>query len=196
MSDKKGQEELNVGDRVMVYFLEKETFRPGTKGTVMGITQDPTEADNLIVKMKWDNGSTLNILTKYDRWKIIDKEKIDESRPDKFYRENPEIFKNFDYRFLRNYLEKIRESGIINMFGAAPLLYAGAEHIDRYYGENPPNEEAFQEVLEMANDSKDKMIQGTVKCLEEKGKPIELESVQREIKNYSEKVWKFFVAFH
>lgn len=195
MNEKKGQEELQVGDRVMILFMDGEKFRQGTVGTIMSIIDDPIEKDNKIASVKWDNGSSLSIMTKYDRWRIVEKNNITESRPEKFFRENPEIFENFDYRFFRDYLLKIRESGIVNMFAAAPLLYSGAEHIDRYYGENPPDEEAFQEVLEMANTSKDKMIQGTVKCMESDGKPIELDTVQREIRKYANKIWNFYVNF-
>ena len=195
MNEKKGQEELQVGDRVMILFMDGEKFRQGTVGTVMSIIDDPIEKDNKIASVNWDNGSSLSIMTKYDRWRIVEKNNITESRPEKFFRENPEIFENFDYRFFRDYLLKIRESGIVNMFAAAPLLYSGAEHIDRYYGENPPDEEAFQEVLEMANTSKDKMIQGTVKCMESDGKPIELDTVQREIRKYANKIWNFYVNF-
>lgn len=195
MNEKKGQEELQVGDRVMILFMDGEKFRQGTVGTIMSIIDDPIEKDNKIASVKWDNGSSLSIMTKYDRWRIVQKNNITESRPEKFFRENPEIFENFDYRFFRDYLLKIRESGIVNMFAAAPLLYSGAEHIDRYYGENPPDEEAFQEVLEMANTSKDKMIQGTVKCMESDGKPIELDTVQREIRKYANKIWNFYVNF-
>lgn len=195
MNEKKGQEELQVGDRVMILFMDGEKFRQGTVGTIMSIIDDPIEKDNKIASVKWDNGSSLSIMTKYDRWRIVQKNNITESRPEKFFRENPEIFENFDYRFFRDYLLKIRESGIVNMFAAAPLLYSGSEHIDRYYGENPPDEEAFQEVLEMANTSKDKMIQGTVKCMESDGKPIELDTVQREIRKYANKIWNFYVNF-
>jgi len=187
---------LEVGDNIIILHMEGESgIRLGTPGVVMGITNDPFEDDNKFVQVMWDNGSTLSLMTKYDKWKKVGSKKINEGRPEKFYKENKELFENFDHKFFREYLLKIRESGIINMFGAAPLLYGGAEHIDRYYGENPPNEDAFQDVLDMANESKDKMIQGVVKYLKSKNKEIELEQVQRLLQKFATKIVVFYIEF-
>lgn len=187
---------LEVGDKIMILHMEGESgIRLGTPGIVMSITNDPFEDDNKLVQIKWENGSTLSLMTKYDKWKKVGTKKINEGSPEKFYKENKELFENFDHKFFREYLLKIRESGIINMFGASPLLYSGAEHIDRYYGENPPNEDAFQDVLDMANESKDKMIQGTVKYLKSKNKEIELEQVQRLVQKFATKIVVFYIEF-
>lgn len=187
---------LEVGDEIVILHMEQEIkMRQGTPGVVTNIVNDPTEDDNKIVSVKWANGSTLSLLTKYDKWKKVGTKKINEDVAADFFRKNKQVFENFDHKFFREYLFKIRESGIINMFGAAPLLYSGAEHIDRYYGENPPNEESFQEVLDMANTSKDKMIQGAVKYLLSENKEIDLDSVQREVRKFANKMVGFYINF-
>ena len=56
------------------------------------------------------------------------------------------------------------------MFQAVPFLYSGKEWIDRYHGEDQEDNEDFQEVLEMAEESKDKIVQGVIKYLESKNK--------------------------
>jgi hypothetical protein len=169
---------LNVGDRVICYHMEGETsVPPGSLGTVERITRDPFESEGeSIICVKWDNGSTLGLITSTDAWKRAKQENIEEqtSSPEyDFFSQNPDIFENFDWRFLKKYLLKLRESGVINMFQAAAFLYSGKQWIDRYYGENQEDNEAFQELLEMADEAKDKMIQGLLKYMSSKNMDID-----------------------
>ena len=103
----KGQlkQKLEVGDRIMLYHMEGEgSVTPGTLGTVSRITRDPFEknSDEEIVMVKWDNGSTLSLITATDVWKKISESHISEeriktgdSRLD-FAVENEELFRLFD----------------------------------------------------------------------------------------------------
>jgi len=192
--------ELKVGDRIMCYYMEGETgVPPGTLGTVTRITKDPFETENdNIIYVKWDNGSSLALITSTDAWKLVTKENIKEqSDPWKYMTENPDVFENFDWRWFRNYLEMIRNSGIINVFGAAPLLYSGREHIDRYYGEGKEDDEDFQDVLDNADESKDKIIQGVVKYMQKHNKSLDdMNSVNRYAKNFSHKILGLFMVMH
>jgi hypothetical protein len=187
--------ELNLGDRIILYHMEGETtVNPGTEGTVTHIANDPFEDGNKIVTVKWDNGSSLSILSNYDVWKHVKKKSIDESA-EEWFQENQDVMKYFDHKLIRKFLIKVRESGIVNMFASAPLLYAGREHIDRYYGENPPDEDAFQDVLDMAEDVKHMMIRGTMEYLRDNGKEVSADSVNSSIRRLSQKMWGFFANF-
>jgi hypothetical protein len=192
--------ELNVGDRIMCYHMEGETgVPPGTLGTVTRIGRDPFEDENSkIIEVKWENGSTLSLISSTDAWKFAPKENIKEqSDPWKFMTENPDVFENFDWRWFRNYLEMIRNSGIVNVFGAAPLLYSGREHIDRYYGEGKEDDEDFQDVLDNADESKDKIIQGVVKYMQKHNKSLDdMSSVNRYAQNFSQKILGLFMVMH
>jgi hypothetical protein len=163
--------ELKSGDKIVCYHMEGETgVPPGTAGTVSHVGRDPFEKDGNIISVEWDNGSKLSLISVTDAWKKVG-EKIQEATlsPEyDFFSANPELFEHFDWRFLRNYLFKLRESGVINMFQAAPFLYSGKKWIDRYHGEDQEDNEAFQELLEMADEAKDKMIQGLLKYMESK----------------------------
>lgn len=194
--------ELEVGDRVICYHMEGEISVPmGTKGTVKRVTRDPFEGgDHKLYEMQWDNGSRLSISSKVDGWKkIIPDTKsndLSESKIDPhfdMYQKNREIFKYFDWRFLNQYMKLIQKSGIVNMFESPHLLYSGPEHIERYYGEGREDDEYFQEVIESAQEAKDKMIQGTISYLESKGKEVDLDSVNREIRNLSKKMFQIYV---
>jgi len=187
--------ELNLGDRIILYHMEGETtVNPGTEGTVTHIANDPFEDGNKILTVKWDNGSSLSILSNYDVWKHVKKKNIDESAED-WLRDNGDLLKYFKHRDVRDFLMKVRESGITNMFAASPLLYAGREHIDRYYGENPPDKEAFEQVLDMADSVKSMMIRGTMKYLESKGKEVSVDNVNSNIRKLAIKMWDFYGNF-
>ena len=190
---------VNFGDRIMVLHMDGESSVPmGTNGTVKKIVKDPFD-DGEIIEVSWDNGSNLSLVSSVDSWTFAKKPKITESSSGDAqfdsYGRNMDIVKLFDWRYLKNYLLKIRESGIVNMLGASPLLYAGREHIDRYYGENPPNQEAFDEVLDMADTAKNKMIQGTVKWLQSQNKEVSVENANRYISKLASKILDLYMNF-
>lgn len=191
---------LKEGDKIICYHMEGETsVPPGTIGVVRKIGRDPFEdEDSKIIEVKWENGSTLALISSTDAWKLIPKENIKEqSDPWKFMTENPDVFENFDWRWFRNYLEMIRNSGIINVFGAAPLLYSGREHIDRYYGEGKEDDDDFQKVLDNADKSKDKIIQGVVKYMQKHNKSLDdMGLVNRYAQNFSHKILGLFMVMH
>ena len=190
---------LEVGDRVICYHMENETsVPPGTVGTVTKIQRDPFESDGTIISVDWDNGSSLALVSVTDTWKKPKEKTIEEqtgSGEYDFYAKNPDIFDNFDWKFFRKYMDKVRETGIVNVYTAAPLLYSGKDHIDRYYGEDQEDNEDFQEVLEMADEAKDKMIQGVLKYMESEGIEIDLDKVNRLIKKFASKILNLYISF-
>ena len=193
--------ELKVGDRIMCFHMEGETgVPPGTLGTVTRITRDPFESENeKLINVKWDNGRNFALITSTDAWKIVPKENIKEQEDNawRYMTKNPDIFENFDWRWFREYLEMIRNSGIVNVFGAAPLLYNGREHIDRYYGEGKEDNDDFQKVLDNADESKDKIIQGVVNYMQKNNKSLDdMNSVNRYAQNFSQKILGLFMVMH
>ena len=198
----KSKKELNPklikGDRIMCLHMDGETSVPmGTTGTVRDVVRDPFEDNGQIINVKWDNDSTLSLVSVTDQWikEPVDKlqEQLDSGYD--FFQKNSEIFDNFDYRFLNIYLKKLRDAGPVNMFESTPFLYSGREWIDRYHGEDQEDNEAFQEVLEMADKAKDKMIQGTLNYMESKNMEIELNSVNKVIKRLAQKILQFYISF-
>jgi hypothetical protein len=193
---------LKEGDRVICYHMDGETgVPPGTEGTVTKISRDPFEpnGDELIIEVNWDNGSTLALVSVTDAWKKP-KEKIQESTGSvtyDYFSKNPEIFEHFDWRFLREFLYKLRESGVVNMFQSSPFLYSGKQWIDRYHGENQEDNEPFQEVLDMADKSKDKMIQGLLNYMESKNIDMDdMGKVNHLIEKFASKIVNLYITFH
>ena len=192
--------ELITGDRVMCLHMDGESSVPmGTNGTVVKVGRDPFEDDGKLIEVKWDNGSSLALVSVTDSWIKIDNSKINESevgdsRID-YFSENPEIFDHFDWRFFREFLNKVRESGVVNMYSSSPFLYSGKEWIDMNYGTNQEDNEEYEEMLDMANESKDKMVQGILSYMDSKGMESDLTAVNRYAKRFAEKLIKLYISF-
>ena len=194
--------DLQVGDIIMLLHMEGETsVTPGTVGVVKKITRDPFESeDEKIITVKWENGSTLNLITSTDAWKIVSKPEIKEQRDPsdqtwRYMADNADIFEYFDWKWLEKFLYKLRDTGIVNMYGSSQLLYAGSEHIDRYYGEGKEDDEEFQEFLEQADEAKNKIIQGVIKYMNANGKDLDdMNAVNRFARHFSQKILGLYIA--
>lgn len=171
---------LEVGSRVVCYHMDGElNIPPGTKGSVKKIQKDPIIPGAMMYYVDWDNGSSLPLLSDTDAWKKI-KTEIKEQTGDQLldiFKKNKFIFKNFDLEFFRDFLIQLRNSGIVNMFGSSPLIYAGRDHIERYYGEGREDDEEFQKLLDMADESRDKLIQGIMSYLSSKNEDLSFDEI-------------------
>ena len=199
----KPKKELNPklvkGDRIMCLHMDGETsVPPMTTGTVRSVVRDPFEDNSEIINVNWDNNSTLGLISITDSWVKIAQETLEEQAGTTeydYFSKNPEIFDNFDWRFLREFLNKLRDASPVNMLQSQPFLYSGKDWIERYYGENQEDNEDFQEVLEMADEAKDKMIQGVLKYMKSEGIEIDLEKVNRLIGRFASKILQLYISF-
>lgn len=201
--------ELEPGDRVICISMD-DMYSPihmGTPGTVINRSVVFGEIQYYV---EWDNGSKLALIDGIDKWvKEEDmksrRKKTQESvmitnkknfLKENFFQENKDLFKYFNHAFLHKYLKKLRESGVVNMMGAAPYFYMGSERIahEHHYDDNK-NEEAFEEVVEMADHARDEMIRGAMKVLEDEGKEITTNAVQRMIEKYAKKMLLAYTKF-
>lgn len=200
ISEKRINPNVSIGGKIMCIYMNGESdVTPGTTGTVTRISRDPFSDGDHIISVIWDNGSNLSLLSRCDYWKLINKNAIKEQSGDEVFwnmiKNDIEVFDYFDWRFLRKFLHKIRESGIINMYGSPNLLYAGRDWIERHYGDqvNDNDYESFEEVLEDADESRDKMIQGVMKYIDEKNKNIEdISSINYLIRKFSNKIFELY----
>jgi hypothetical protein len=187
---------LKVGDRVQIMHMEDEMdiIPMGTWGTVERVSN---VMDEDIYGVKWDNGKTLNILSTTDVWDTEEnrgefkKKKIseqDETERHKALVKNMDVFTNFKMRYLYEYLKKVRDCGVVNMFQAAPLLYMGKDRMEHFFKYNDIENEICDEVLDMANMAQHEMVTGVIKVLESQGKEDSIEIINRYLQRYSQKV--------
>ena len=192
---------VKVGDRISLLYMEDEfDVNPREKGTVVSVSRDPFETDECyIISVKWDGGSTLSLLSCRDVYRLIESkvnEQTDSSRSEQqidFIINNRDVVLNFNRQKIFEYLDVLRKSGVINMFGAAPFLFSGRDWIDRYYGENEENNEEFQEVLEMADDIKNEMILGMLKTFKDNTPALgDMDHLIRKLSNRMVNYWMMF----
>lgn len=189
---------LNVGDRVVLLHMDGETsVSPGEQGTV--IAHSRVFGDDQYT-VSWDSGSKLALISSADLWdtpkdrkkpnsieeRVITKKSITEiDDQNRVFLKNIDIFKHFNMKFLKSYLMDIRESGITNMFGAAPYLYMGKDRIEHEFKYKDIDEDLIEKVLERADQSQSEMINGTIKALNAQGKEESLENINRFISRYA-----------
>jgi hypothetical protein len=135
----------------------------------------------------WDNGSRYSLLSDTDAWKFEKKQiKEDEiTKMDVLYK-NIEVFRFFKMGFLRKYLLAIRRASFVNMIGSAPYLWMGRERIEHEFKyKDISNEEAFEEVLSMANQAQAEMINGVIDYLESEGIEEDMSSINKYLKRFA-----------
>ena len=182
--------ELKKGDRIILLHMSGESSVPdGTHGTVYSV--DKVFGD-IQYGVEWDNGSKLALLSDTDMWdkeeRFKVKKRITEDR-DKFIMNNIELFKYFNIKFLKKYLLMVRESSITNMMGASPYLYIGRERIQHEFKyKDIHNEEAFEEVLDHANQAQAEMINGVINYLNDKGIEEDMSSINKYLQRFATKI--------
>ena len=141
--------------------------------------------------VQWDNGSTLSLIGDEDMWDNKERKKktIKEDIGNDFFMKNIDVFKYFNMKFLKKYLLMIRESSITNMLAAAPYLYMGRERIEHEFKyKEIHNEDAFEEVLDYADQAQAEMINGVINYLEEKGIDEDMGNINRYLHRFASKI--------
>lgn len=180
--------ELNIGDRVVIMDMSDESgITPGMGGTVNRMVK---VFGTIQYEVKWDNGSSLQILSDVDKWMKEEdwqrlknrRKKVDESMDPDFARKNKNLVQDFQMAKMHKFYEALRKSSVVNMFGATPYFWMGKDRIahEHYYTDmSDEKAEAFEEVLDSADDIKNILISGALKTLEREGKEVTLENVKR-----------------
>ena len=192
--------ELNVGDRVVIMDMSGESgIKPGMGGDVRRITK---VFGTTQYEVKWDDGSSLQILSDVDKWMKEEdwerlknrRKKIDESIDPDFARKNKNLVQDFEMAKMHKFYNALRISSVINMFAASSYFWMGKDRIahQHFYEEmDDDRAEAFEEVLDSADEIKDILIRGSLKTLKREGKQVTLDAVKR----VAEKKAKQIVSF-
>jgi hypothetical protein len=192
---------LKEGDRiVLINMTDEPTLSFGDKGTFMGVHRGGGFNQ---YKVKWDKGGSLYMLDD-DKWmkeedfnEMMEKKKnrnIQESQISDLS-DDSFLLKHFNMLFLKRYLNKLRESSVVNMFAAAPYLYIGKERLAHEHKYSDTNE-SFDEVLDMADQAQREMVNGVISILEEEDKELSSENINSKLKRYSPKIIKFYAKYY
>jgi hypothetical protein len=176
---------LEKGDRVCLLYMSGEiSMNPGECGTVTSVD---TIFGDIQYGVKWDNGSSLALLSDTDAWKF-EKKQIKEDELDRMnvLYKNIDVFRFFKMGFLHKYLLAIRKASIVNMFESPPYLWMGRERIKHEYKyKNISDEEAFEEMLDMANQAQAEMINGVIDYLEDQGIEENMDNINKYLRKFA-----------
>ena len=192
---------LKEGDRiVLIDMTDEPTLSFGDKGTFTGVHKGGGFNQ---YKVKWDKGGSLYMLDD-DKWmkeedfnEMIERKKnrnIQESQISDLS-DDSFLLKHFNMLFLKRYLNKLRESSVVNMFAAAPYLYMCKERLAHEHKYSNTNE-AFDELLDMADQAQREMVSGVISILEEEDKELSSENINSKLKRYSPKIIKFYAKYY
>ena len=169
---------LEKGDTVVCIKMQDEY---GVPGGVPGVVKSVANVmGDMQYYVEWDNGSKLALIEGVDKWmKVVQDDTVDES----FFMTKNDIIKEskkasekfndlsdyYDIRLIKKFLDTLRISSVTNMYQAAQYLYLGKDRIahEHHYDEfSDDREEAFNEVLDMAEDVRNEMIRGAFSSID------------------------------
>jgi hypothetical protein len=190
---------LKVGDRIFIILMD-DPYTPVSFGEVGTVVKVLKVMNVTGYDINWDNGSRLSIWEDVDVWDMESnsrrKKKITESLEDLLI-SNRDVVHCYQIPFFYRYLNILRQTGLVNMFGAAPYLYMGSKKIKQEIDyKDIEITEPIEKLLELADEAQSKMIQGALKRLEKQNKTIDESSVNRMIRNDSITILRIFIEHH
>jgi hypothetical protein len=201
---KKINPNLTIGDRIILLRTMDDTdpIFASERGEVTGITDLGGGMKN--INIKWDNGRNLSILPEIDTWMLendFGKKKIDEQKENDHYKFTEDFIyfsKFLKYLTIKRFLDKLKESGIVNMFGASPYLYMGKDRIESMHKYDPIAEdnEKYDEMLSLANNCQSELVRATVRILENEGVDGDINTINRALQKNAQKLLLIWMKMH
>jgi hypothetical protein len=213
MSKKNPQ--LQEGDRIVLIYMPGESLDTGTKGKVLKIEKAPSFGgkNDFQYSVEWYNDdesviSNLSLLPESDTW-ILDPEfkqkNLQERRFDDLdklisHHEWAKLFKKADLKYIMEFLELIRQLGVVNMFQSGQFLGQTKDYLTKYFDlyrmqreldEN--DEELIEKIMEKSEMVRNIMISAAVSDLERKNMEITGRSATNRVNRLATEVVKEFM---
>jgi polyphosphate kinase 2 len=109
------------------------------------------------------------------------------------------IFKYSDEKIFFEFLKKIRESGIVNMFESAQFIYSGPEYLKKFieFDEIKTGKEYDQdmveELLDLSSQTRSEMVNMAIKILESKDQELSTNNINRELRTLSTLALRYYI---
>ena len=206
---------LKVGDRIVLIYMPGEDIDTGTKGKVKNVGDQPSSGSEFdyMYNMEWyDEGgnviSTLSLLPQSDTWMLdpdFNSKNIQEARFTELddlikHHEWSRLFKKSDLRYIMDYLEVIRKSGVVNMFQSGQFLGQNRDYLEAYFNLHrmkheldDEKEEMIEKIIEMSDNVRNIMISAAVNDLERNNKEITGQSATNRVNKLSTELVKNFI---
>ena len=217
MSKKNPQ--LKENDRIVLIYMPGESLETGTKGKVLKIERVPSfggDKDGIQYRVEWYNDnedviSTLSLLPDSDTWildpefksKSLQERRFDDLEPLIKHHEWAKLFKKSDLKYIMEFLELIRQLGVVNMFQSGQFLGQTKDYITKYFDlhrmqreldEN--DEELIEQIIERSEMVRNIMISAAVTDLERKNTEITGRSATNRVNRLASELVKEFMVFN
>jgi hypothetical protein len=214
MSKKNPQ--LQEGDRIVLIYMPGESLDTGTKGKVLKIEKAPSFGgkDEFQYRVEWYNDdesviSSLSLLPESDTW-ILDPEfkqkNLQERRFDDLdklisHHEWAKLFKKADLKYVMEFLDLIRQLGVVNMFQSGQFLGQTKDYLTKYFDlyrmqrdldEN--KEELIEKIIEKSEMVRNIMISAAIADLERKNTEITGRSATNRVNRLATEIVKEFMV--
>ena len=208
--------ELKKGDRIILINMPGESLFAWTKGIVEKIEKVPSFGgqEGYQYRISWvdddDNViSTLSLLPNEDSW-LLDPEynqnNLNEARItdiDALIKRADwlKLFKRADLKYILEYLELIRQSGVVNMFQSGQFLGQTGYYMRKFFefyalqnnlDEN--DEELYEKIVEMSDKVRDIMIRAAVMDLSRNNREITTGSAENRLRRLTTEVVKEYMG--
>jgi len=172
---------------------------------VNNVTKDPFDEGEEIISVKWENGSSLSLVSSEDIWMM----ERDLKTNIKEAHNNPnldnlislkEIFKYSNEKIFFDFLSKIRESGLVNMFESGQFLVSGPKYLQKFIefeemkSGREYDEDMVEELMKMSQQTRDEFIRMAMKMVEDEGTDdYSNRNLEKKIRTLTSKALKYYM---
>jgi len=195
---------LEPGDRIVLLHMDDpySAIRMGTKGTVLKIVTLPFGM-GYQYNIKWDNGSTLDLLPDTDSWILAADVKSKKnltteefSQELKTLSKHKDIIKNMDYRPVLDYLKLVQESGLVNMLQAMPFLMTDSHDLHKLIYKFDGEPDDYPELFENVDNVKQILVSETIRIMEENNMEFNDTTINRVFLKVCKSVMEMYVSLY
>ena len=195
---------LEPGDRIVLLHMDDpySAIRMGTKGTVLKIVTLPFGM-GYQYNIKWDNGSTLDLLPDTDSWILATAVKPktnltteEFSQELKTLSKHKDIIKNMDYRPVLDYLKMVQKSGLVNMLQAMPFLMTDSHDLHKLIYKFDGEPDDYPELFENVDNVKQILVSETIRIMEENNMEFSDFTINRVFQKVCKAVMEMYVSLY
>jgi len=195
---------LEPGDRIVLLHMDDpySAVRMGTKGTVVKIVRVPFDM-GYQYNIKWDNGSTLDLLPDTDSWvlatdvksnKNLTTEEFDQQL--KTLSKHKDIIKNMDYRPVLEYLGLVQKSGLVNMLQARAFLMTDSNNLHKLIYKFDGEPDDYPELFENIDEIRRILINETIRIIQEKNMEFDDSTINNVFQKVCSAVMEMYVSLY
>ena len=195
---------LEPGDRIVLLHMDDpySAVRMGTKGTVLKIVRVPFDM-GYQYNVKWDDGSTLDLLPETDSWILATDVKSKKnltteefSQELKTLSKHKDIIKNMDYRPVLDYLKLVQKSGLVNMLQAMPFLMTDSHDLHKLIYKFDGEPDDYPELFENVDNVKQILVSETIRIMEENNMEFNDITINRVFQKVCKSVMEMYVSLY